>query len=66
MSAFYTPAHESGIRWNDPDIGIAWPVEQSSIIISEKDRRLPLLKEFESPFDYDGLPLRPLSFAEAF
>src|SRR6266511_4811022 len=59
-SDYYAPTHESGIRWNDPDIAFPWPLKEASIIISDKDRRLPLLKEFASPFAYDGHPLGPL------
>jgi dTDP-4-dehydrorhamnose 3,5-epimerase len=50
---FYYPEYDAGIRWNDPDLAINWPLAQygiSSAIISEKDARLPLLKEIESPF----------------
>jgi dTDP-4-dehydrorhamnose 3,5-epimerase len=60
-SDYYAPTHESGIRWNDPDIAIPWPLKDANIIISDKDRRLPLLKEFASPFAYDGQPLGPLT-----
>ena len=60
-SNYYAPAYESGIRWNDPDIAFAWPLKNASIIISDKDRRLPLLREFTSPFAYDGHPLLPLT-----
>lgn len=51
---FYYPEYDSGIRWNDPDLAINWPLAQygiSSAIISEKDAKLPLLKEIESPFE---------------
>ncbi len=37
-----------GIRWNDPDIGIDWPVEDPSL--SEKDRKLPRLKDADNNF----------------
>jgi dTDP-4-dehydrorhamnose 3,5-epimerase len=63
-SDYYAPTHESGIRWNDPDIAIPWPLKDANIIISDKDRRLPLLKEFASPFAYDGQPLAPLTVLE--
>ena len=56
-SDFYSPAHEGGIFWNDPDIAVAWPFKDTDITISDKDSRLPLLKEFASPFAYDGHPL---------
>lgn len=39
VSNFYTPAKESGIRWNDPFFKIAWPVENP--IVSEKDANYP-------------------------
>ena len=42
---FYHPEAEGGIAWNDPDIGIDWGVAESDIILSEKDKRHPLLKE---------------------
>jgi dTDP-4-dehydrorhamnose 3,5-epimerase len=64
VSDYYAPAHDRGICWNDPDIAIPWPFEEADIIISDKDRRLPLLKEFASPFAYDGHPLGPLTVLE--
>jgi dTDP-4-dehydrorhamnose 3,5-epimerase len=36
-SDFYSPPHERTLLWNDPDIGIAWPVTEP--ILSERDRR---------------------------
>ncbi len=39
---YHAPA-DTGIAWNDPDIGIAWPL--SNVSISEKDARLPFLKD---------------------
>src|SRR5215471_9470658 len=63
-SEYYAPAHDSGIRWNDPDIALPWPFDEADIILSEKDRRLPFLKEFTSPFTYDGHPLGPLKVTE--
>ncbi|HEC88430.1 MAG TPA: dTDP-4-dehydrorhamnose 3,5-epimerase [Thermoplasmata archaeon] len=39
----YAPDYESGIVWNDPDLKIEWPIKNS--IISEKDKKLPTLKE---------------------
>jgi dTDP-4-dehydrorhamnose 3,5-epimerase len=40
---FYNQATEGGIRWDDPAIGIAWPV--AAPILSEKDAAAPLLKD---------------------
>ena len=40
----YTPDYDAGIRWNDPDIGIKWPLDGEPIL-SEKDKKAPLLRE---------------------
>jgi dTDP-4-dehydrorhamnose 3,5-epimerase len=64
VSKSYAPAHEGGIRWDDPDIGVVWPIEPSNV--SKKDRLLPFLKDFDSPFAYEGPPLRALSPPEGF
>jgi dTDP-4-dehydrorhamnose 3,5-epimerase len=60
VSDYYAPAYDSGICWSDPDIAIPWPLKDADIITSDKDRRLPFLKEFASQFEYDGHPLVPL------
>lgn len=39
---FYHPGDEGGVIWNDPDIGIKWPIEEGmKIILSEKDKNWP-------------------------
>lgn len=43
----YAPQAEAGIRWDDPDLGIAWPVDASQVVTSEKDLRQALLKDAE-------------------
>ncbi len=45
VSDYYTPAHERAIRWNDPAIGIPWPIGEEAAIISDRDRRSPLLAQ---------------------
>jgi dTDP-4-dehydrorhamnose 3,5-epimerase len=40
----YDKAAERGVIWNDPDIGIEWPVSASDVILSEKDKVLPRLR----------------------
>ncbi|MGQ4275111.1 dTDP-4-dehydrorhamnose 3,5-epimerase [Terrihabitans sp. B22-R8] len=59
VSDFYAPECDGGIRWNDPDIGLPWPVPGPPIL-SPKDEILPLLADFDSPFAYDGNPLEPI------
>lgn len=39
---YYAPECDGNIRWNDPDIGVEWPIEP--VILSEKDQQAPLLK----------------------
>jgi dTDP-4-dehydrorhamnose 3,5-epimerase len=53
-SAYYDPKAESGIAYNDPDIGIEWP--DVELIPSDRDANAPLLKDVESelPFVYEG------------
>ena len=42
----YSPTHDAGILWNDPDIGIEWPTNLvERVILSEKDAKLPTLKD---------------------
>jgi dTDP-4-dehydrorhamnose 3,5-epimerase len=43
MSEFYFPELARGFRWNDPAVGIRWPLPDA--ILSERDRQLPLLAE---------------------
>jgi dTDP-4-dehydrorhamnose 3,5-epimerase len=64
VSDYYAPAYDSGIRWNDPEVAIPWPRKEADVIISDKDRRLPSLKDFTSPFAYDGHPLEELKVTE--
>lgn len=44
---YYSPAHERGIRWDDPDLGIHWPA--SSPILSPKDAGFPFLRQLADP-----------------
>ena len=47
---FYAPACDAGIRWNDPDLDIAWPVDPADVTVSDKDAKLPGFRTFASPF----------------
>ena len=43
----YAPQCDAGIRWNDPDLGIEWPIDPVKVQTSEKDLKQPLLKDAE-------------------
>ena len=54
VSRPYAPAHECGLLWNDPELGIDWPFPAVDAILSEKDGLLPPLSELDSPFEWDS------------
>lgn len=44
---FYDPSSEAGILWNDPDIGIDWPIQEGvEVLLSEKDKKQMTLREY--------------------
>ena len=43
----YAPQCDAGIRWNDADLGIEWPIDPAKVLTSEKDLKQPLLKDAE-------------------
>lgn len=53
VSAYYSPQHDRGIRWDDPRLGIDWPIAAHEAIVSDKDRALPPLAETRSHFRYE-------------
>lgn len=50
VDAPYDPATDGGIAWNDPALGITWPVPPGGPILSDKDGRAPRLAEIEPIF----------------
>ena len=56
QTAYYDPAVERGIAWNDPEVGIEWPLPAEELIVSERDARAPRLAEIapQLPFVYAG------------
>lgn len=49
---FYAPDSEGAIAWDDPDLAIDWRIPADRVILSDKDRCHPRLKDIDSPFDY--------------
>ena len=50
--SFYNKQSEKGIRFDDPALGIDWKIPPGKIIISDKDRQLPLLSECFNTFEF--------------
>ena len=56
QSNYYSDEHERGIKYDDPDVGIEWPIPTAELIPSERDKTAPTLKDVEAdlPFRYEG------------
>jgi dTDP-4-dehydrorhamnose 3,5-epimerase len=52
VTDFYAPECDRGLAFDDPDLGIAWPVPASAAILSDKDRRHPRLRDLPAYFTY--------------
>jgi len=52
VTAPYSPEHEGGVRWDDPDLQIPWPVNAQQALLSERDQAMPLLSELDTPFRF--------------
>ena len=46
VTALYNAKGETGVRWNDPELGISWPIRDP--VVSERDRTLPTLAEYRA------------------
>jgi dTDP-4-dehydrorhamnose 3,5-epimerase len=51
VSNYYAPDHDAGILWNDPALGIDWPLPLEGAILSDKDKVQPRLGDITSPFE---------------
>lgn len=50
---FYAPQSEGAIAWDDPALAIDWRIPADRILLSDKDRHHPLLKDMEPVFEYN-------------
>ena len=50
VDAPYSPANDAGILWDDPAIGIDWPLGTANAVLSAKDRVQPRLQDYATPF----------------
>jgi dTDP-4-dehydrorhamnose 3,5-epimerase len=51
VTNYYSPENDSGILWNDPRLGINWPISTDQIILSDKDKVQPRFSEANSYFN---------------
>lgn len=52
VTNFYSPEHDKGLLWNDPDLGIEWPVSDADARLSDKDKVHPRLADLPDWFQY--------------
>ena len=50
VDAYYSPDNDRNLSWNDPALGIAWPVAEHEAILSGKDKAAPRFAELEALF----------------
>jgi len=53
VNAYYSPEHDRGLLWNDPALGIAWPVTADEALVSDRDRKHPVLSRLPQHFRYE-------------
>jgi dTDP-4-dehydrorhamnose 3,5-epimerase len=51
VTAYYSPANDLGIAWDDPDLAVDWPIPPGKAILSEKDTRHPRLSSLPTYFE---------------
>lgn len=61
VDTYYAPHSDGGIRWDDPELAIDWPMVGTAPVLSDKDAAMPFLTDSQFEFPYDGNPLVPLS-----
>ena len=54
VTDYYAPEYDKGLAWNDPALGIAWPLDPENAILSEKDAGNPPLSELPPCFRYEA------------
>ena len=53
VNAYYSPEHDRGLLWNDAALGITWPVSADEALVSERDRKHPVLSNLPQHFRYE-------------
>lgn len=52
VDGYYSPEHDKGVHWQDPDLAIEWPVTEAEVVLSPKDRVQPRLAELDLDHDW--------------
>lgn len=55
VDEYYSKENDGGIAFNDPAIGIEWPMPVDKLVLSEKDTQHPMLAELDNPFIYSEI-----------
>lgn len=51
VTAYYSPADDLGVAWDDPDLAIAWPVAKDAALLSPKDAKQPAFRDLPAYFE---------------
>ncbi|MCK1716165.1 dTDP-4-dehydrorhamnose 3,5-epimerase [Bradyrhizobium sp. 143] len=54
VTDYYAPDCDRGIAWDDPDLGIDWRISAAGVILSDKDRKQPRLRDVSPAFQFGG------------
>lgn len=54
VTDFYAPEAEGGLKWDDPALGIDWPMAAAEATVNARDAAWPTLADFDSPFRFEG------------
>jgi dTDP-4-dehydrorhamnose 3,5-epimerase len=63
VDAYYAPGHDLGVRWDDSDLAIPWPLPYEHIRLSDKDLAQPLLRELPPYFRFSRGTRRAIPWA---
>lgn len=53
VTDYYSPAHDRGLAYDDPALGLQWPFDEEKLVISERDRKHPGIGKLDSGFVYE-------------
>ena len=51
---FYAPECDGNVYFNDPDLALDWGIDANKAVLSDKDAKAPMFKDFDSPFEFEG------------